>query len=107
VADTVATIDGKHPPTFARVTVRGKLNLNTAVGYPGQTMKIVTADGQMVVLDLGIMTGLGMLKVQEMDGKMIEFKGEIAGFHQVLTMCVQDRQELSIVRVQKPAEHGK
>ena len=101
VADTVATIDDKNPATFARVTVRGTLNLNAVVGYPGQTLKIVTSDSQMIVLDLGIMTGLGMLKVQELDGKLIDLEGEIAGFHKVVTMCVPDRQELPIVHVQK------
>ena len=91
----MAPVPGKNPPTFARVTVRGILNLNAPVGYPARNLKIVTADGQTVVLDLG------MLKVAALNGQLVEVTGEIAGFQNVLTMCMPGQQELPLVRVQK------
>jgi hypothetical protein len=101
MADTLEPVSDKNPPAFARATVRGTLNLKAKLGYPPQDLKIVTADGQKLVLDLGILTGLGMLKVEALDGKVIDLEGDITGFHLVTTMCVPDQDELPIVRVRK------
>jgi hypothetical protein len=108
VADTVEPISEKNPRTFAKVTVRGMLNLNGRLGYPSQSFKLVTANGQTVILDLGIITGVGMLKVEALNGQLVELEGDLAGFHYVTTMCVPDRHEVPIVRLQKitPVKSG-
>ena len=81
--------------------MRGKLNLNAKLGYPVQTLKTVTNNGQTVVLDLGIMTGLGLLNLQTLAGKVVEIEGEITGFHRVTARRVEDQEELPIMHVRK------
>jgi hypothetical protein len=100
-AETLETVSAKTPPTFARATVRGKLKLKAQLGYPQQAVQLVTADGQQIALDLGVMTGLGLLKVEALDGKVIDLEGDITGFLLVTTMCVPEHDELPILRVQK------
>jgi hypothetical protein len=101
MAETLEPIKQQNPPSFARITVRGKLNLSARLGYPVQNLKTVTNNGQTVVLDLGIMTGLGLLKLEAVAGKVVEIEGEITGFHRVTAMRVEDQEELPIMHVRK------
>jgi hypothetical protein len=102
VADTVDIVaDGipRRVETFAKIKLRGKLQLDTPLGYPARTRNVVSAGGQMFVVDFGIMTGVGLLNLQELNGKMVDLEGDITGFADFTVMCVPGSTQLPILRV--------
>jgi hypothetical protein len=105
VVDTLKYVDDARRGEIA-VEIRGTLRMKGKVGYPAETLSVVTADGQTVVLDFGKSAVL-KLRGELLDGAQVVLRGSLGGWHAVREMCMPNRfaaPELPVVRVSEIAE---